>query len=111
MSHNSEIQSNLGIREDFHEETVLEWRPEGCLGKGEESLRPGENISSRALRWCGVVHKLKERQSDRTSKSPGGSWCEKRLGSRRLWNPQGYVAFLGESQSKASELLTTFFHK
>lgn len=39
LSHNSEIRSNLGIRKDFHEETMLELRAEVCLGKGEESLR------------------------------------------------------------------------
>lgn len=78
VSLNSEIQSNLRIRKDFHEETVLEWRPEGCLGKGEESLRPGENIPSRAPRWCGI-YKLKERQCDRTSESLGV------LGVRRVW--------------------------
>lgn len=44
VSPNSEMQSNLRIRKDFHEQTMLELRAEGCLGKGEESIGPGENF-------------------------------------------------------------------
>ena len=70
VSHNNEIWPNLGIREDFHEETMLELGGEGCSGRRENCLRPGENIPSRTPRLCGI-HKLKERQCNRTSESLG----------------------------------------
>lgn len=38
-SHNNEIWSTLGIRKDFHKETILKLRAEEYLGKRRESLR------------------------------------------------------------------------
>ena len=54
----------MGIKKEFHVETVLELRTEECLGKEKESLR-GKNSQS-----CDI-QELKERQCDRTFESLG----------------------------------------